>query len=369
MPLSLKPWNWQLPGWPEFVWREEELQPLEAEFLRGSGVHVGAFAHLGKEEQNHLRTELLSDEALLTSRIEGEILDRESLQSSIRRLFGLDSDQRMARPAETGISELMLDVYQNHGRVLDEARLFTWHQMVVRGRWDLKCVGAYRGGDDPMRIVSGPVHDPNVHFEAPPSVQVPQEMKRFLEWFNTPPGALHGVARAGVAHLWFESIHPFEDGNGRIGRAIAELALSQALGQPSMIALSAALEKNRRHYYEELGRASRELEITSWLRFFAEMVVEAQQSSLEKIEFLIRKARFFERHRGRFNERQEKALLRMFREGAEGFKGGMSSKNYITITGCSPATATRDLASLVQIGAFSRTGELKHARYFLQFDP
>lgn len=368
MPSSLNSWNWQLPGWPDFVWREEELRPLEAEFLRRSGVHVGSFSHLNKEEQDQLRAGLLSDEAMLTSRIEGEILDRDSLQSSIRRLFGLESDQRKVRPAEAGISDLMLEIYQNHGGVLDEARLSIWHRMVMRGRWDLRTVGAFRTGGEPMRIVSGPVHDPVVHFEAPPSVQVPQEMKRFLEWFGTPPTTLLGLTRAGIAHVWFESIHPFEDGNGRIGRAIAELALSQALGQPSLIALSSALEKNRKRYYQELGTASRSLEITPWLRFFSEMVLEAQQSSLEKIEFLIRKARFFERHRGRFNQRQEKALLRMFREGADGFKGGLSSKNYITITGCSPATATRDLANLVQIGAFSRTGELKHARYFLQLD-
>lgn len=369
MPSSLKPWNWQLPGWPDFVWREEELRSFEAEFLRRSGVHVGSFSHLNKEEQDQLRAELLSEEAMLTSRIEGEILDRDSLQSSIRRLFGLESDQRMVRPAEAGISDLMLEVYQNHGGVLEEARLSIWHRMVMRGRWDLKCVGIYRGGDEPMRIVSGPVHDPVVHFEAPPSARVPGEMDRFLAWFKVMPTTLLGLTRAGIAHVWFESIHPFEDGNGRIGRAIAELALSQALGQPSLIALSSALERNRKRYYGELGTASRSLEITPWLRFFSEMVLEAQQSSLEKIEFLIRKARFFERHRGRFNERQEKALLRMFREGADGFKGGMSSKNYITITGCSPATATRDLANLVQMGAFSRTGELKHARYFLHLDP
>ncbi len=369
MPLSLKPWNWQLPGWPDFVWREEELRPLEAEFLRRSGVHVGTFSHLNQDEQDQLRAELLSDEALLTSRIEGEILDRDSLQSSIRRLFGLEGDRRKASPAETGISELMLDVYQNHGSPLDDMRLFSWHRMVVRGRWDLHTVGAYRSGDEPMRIVSGPMHDPVVHFEAPPSTRVPEEMRQLLDWFKEKPATLNGVTRAGIAHLWFESIHPFEDGNGRIGRVIAELALSQALGQPSLIALSSALEKNRKRYYEELGYASHSIEITSWLRFFAEMVLEAQTSSLAKIEFLIHKARFLDRHRGHLNERQEKALLRMFREGMEGFKGGMSSRNYIAITRCSPATATRDLSNLVTGGAMTRSGELKHARYFLNLEP
>jgi len=368
MPQSLKPWNWQLPGWPEFVWHAEGLRAAEAEFLHRSGVHVGAFAHLSREEQDGLRAELLSDEALLTSRIEGEILDRDSLQSSIRHHFGLATDRRKTTPAEAGISELMLDVYHQHAKPLDDARLFAWHRMVMRGRTDLRAMGGYRTGDHPMRVVSGPVHDPMVHFEAPPSAQVPMEMQRFLSWFSRPAASLAGVTRAGIAHLWFESIHPFEDGNGRIGRAISELALSQALGRPSLIALSSALESRRKHYYEELGRASRSLEITSWLVFFAEAVLEAQQSSLAKIEFLIRKARFFGRFSDLINERQEKALLRMFREGAEGFKGGMSSKNYVAITRCSPATATRDLAALVALGAMTRSGERKHARYFLKLD-
>jgi Fic family protein len=366
MPQSLKPWNWQLPGWPEFVWHAGELRPAEAEFLHRSGVHVGVFTHLSREEQDDLRAELLSDEALLTSRIEGEILDRDSLQSSIRQHFGLATDHRKTTPAEAGISELMLNVYQNHAKPLDDARLFAWHRMVMRGRTGLRSMGGYRTGDDPMQVVSGPVHDPVVHFEAPPSARVPLEMRRFLSWFNSSTGSLDGVTRAGIAHLWFESIHPFEDGNGRMGRAISEIALSRALGRPSLIALSSTLESRRKGYYEELGRASRSLEITPWLTFFAAAVLDAQQSSLAKIEFLVRKARFFERFRECLNDRQEKAVLRIFREGVDGFKGGMSSKNYVSITRCSPATATRDLAALVAWGAMTRTGERKHARYFLK---
>jgi len=368
MPQSLKPWNWQLPGWPDFSWQAEAMQAAEAAFLVRSGVHVGAFAHLSREEQDGLRAELLSDEALLTSRIEGEILDRESLQSSIRKHFGLATAHRKTTPAEAGISELMLDVYHQHAEPLDDARLFAWHRMVMRGRTDLRALGGYRTGADPMQVVSGPIHDPVVHFEAPPSAQVPMEMQRFLAWFGRSSASLDGVTRAGIAHLWFESIHPFEDGNGRIGRAIAELALSRALGRPSLIALSSALESRRKRYYEELGRASRTLEITRWLVFFAEAVLDAQQSSLAKIEFLIRKTRFFERFRDLLNDRQEKALIRMFREGEDGFKGGMSSKNYVAITRCSPATATRDLANLVTLGAMTRTGERKHARYFLNLE-
>lgn len=368
MPQSLNLWNWQLPDWPDFRYDEPRLRPLEAEFLRRSGVHVGSFSHLDPHDQESLKAELLSDEALLTSKIEGELLNRDSLQSSIRRLFGLTSDGRKASPAETGISELQVDVYRNFAGPLTDERLFGWHRMVARGRWDLKTVGQYRQHKEPMRIVSGAIHDPVVHFEAPPSRQVAREMKRFIQWFNCPLQPLAGLARAGIAHLYFESIHPFEDGNGRVGRAIAEMALSQAFGQPTLIALSIVLESHRRHYYEELGRASRAIEITGWLEFFGSMVLEAQDQSLRRIGFLVQKAKFFERYRGQLNERQEKVLLRMFREGVDGFKGGLSSNNHVSITRCSPATATRDLAKLVELGAMTRSGELKNARYFLKLE-
>jgi Fic family protein len=366
MSLSLTVWNWQMPEWPEFGYDEHRIRPLEAEFLHRSGVHVGSFLHLNPQDQELLRTELLSDEALQTSKIEGELLDRDSVQSSIRRLFGLSGDGRKSSPAEQGISELQVDVYRNFAGVLTDEKLFEWHRMVVRGRWDLKEIGQYRQHQEPMVIVSGAIHDPVIHYEAPPSRQVAGEMKRFIEWFNRPlTGPLGGLARAGIAHLWFESIHPFEDGNGRIGRAIAEMALSQALSQPTLVALSIVLEKHRKQYYEELGLASRTMELTGWLDFFGSMVLEAQEQSLRKIGFLVKKTQFFERYRGLLNERQEKVLSRMFREGEDGFKGGLSSKNHIRITGCSPATATRDLAALVELGAMVRTGELKNARYFL----
>jgi Fic family protein len=367
MPQSLKPWNWQLPGWPEFRHDETRLCALEAEFLRRSGVHVGTLFHLAAHDQEALRAELLGDEALLTSKIEGELLNRDSLQSSIRRLFGLTHDGRKASPAEKGISELQVDVYRNFAKPLTDETLFAWHRMVVMGRWDLKAVGRYRDHEEPMRIVSGAIHDPVVHFEAPSSRQVPREMMRFIQWFNRPVGPLAGLARAGVAHLWFESIHPFEDGNGRIGRAIAEIALSQAFGQPTLVALSIVLEKHRREYYDQLGLASRSIEITGWLEFFGAMVLEAQEQSQRRVAFVVEKSKFFERHRRQLNERQEEVLLRVFREGVEGFKGGLSANNHVRITGCSPATATRDLAKLVELGAMVRTGELKNARYFLKF--
>jgi len=237
----------------------------------------------------------------------------------------------------------------------------------MKGRTDIIDIGRYRTGTEPMQVISGPVHDPKVHFEAPPSARVPAEMKRFIEWFNsTAPDAakpLPALTRAGVAHLYFETIHPFEDGNGRIGRAISEKALAQALGHPTLTSLATTILIRRKGYYQALEEANKDNEITDWLSWFAGIALEAQARTEARVEFLIDKTKLLDRCRGQLNARQEKALLRMLREGPDGFKGGLSAGNYATITGASPATTTRDLADLVTKNALVRTGERRHARY------
>jgi Fic family protein len=205
-----------------------------------------------------------------------------------------------------------------------------------------------------MRIVSGPMGKEKVHYEAPPSDQVPDEMARFIAWFNR-SRRMSGAVRAGVAHLWFECIHPFPDGNGRVGRAIAEVALSQELQAPAILSLSTAIERRRPDYYDALSRASRgDLDITQWLLWFTELALDAQAQAKEQIAFVLAKARFWDRHAGALNERQAKALARMLREGTAGFEGGMSARKYVKITGVSKATATRDLAGLVAHGALRK---------------
>jgi Fic family protein len=194
-------------------------------------------------------------------------------------------------------------------------------------------------------------------------------MKRFVSWFNcTAPGSkkpLPAITRAGTAHLFFESIHPFEDGNGRIGRAIAEKAMTQSFGQPVLVSLATTILAHQKRYYEALERANRRNDITEWLVWFAGIALEAQHRSLAQVEFIIAKAKLLDRLRGQINGRQQKALVRMFREGPEGFEGGLSAGNYSAITGASPATTTRDLADLAEKGALVRTGERRHARYAL----
>jgi Fic family protein len=362
-------WNWRRPDWPNFTYDSGALESLEQRFLLQSGEFIGAYKHLGVNDQETLKIELIGDEAVKTSEIEGEILDRASVQSSLRHAFGLGVEQPGVKPAERGISQMMVDLYRAFAAPLADKTMFDWHSMLFAGNRSLEVVGRYRTHRAPMRVVSGPDYKPKVHFEAPPSNRMAGEMKRFITWFNdTAPGGknpLPALTRAGTAHLYFESIHPFEDGNGRIGRALAEKSLAQNLGQPSLIALAYTIERKRKDYYAALERNNKENQITDWLKYFSDTVLQAQNTTLERVDFHVAKAKLYDRVRGKLNARQEKAIARMFREGIDGFKGGLSAENYIGITRASRATATRDLQDLVEIGALNRTGELRHTRYFL----
>ena len=196
-------WNWQQPDWPHFDWDRARLQRAEAHFLMAAGVFAGTVKHLGDEDREQLTVEAISSEALTTSEIEGEILDRGSVQSSIRRQLGLQTDKRRVKAAEQGIAEMTVDVYRNFAEPLSDEVLFAWHRMVMNGRTDLESAGTYRTGNEPMQIVSGPHHKPKVHFEAPHSSKVPAEMARFIKWFNrTSPQdkePLPALTRAGIA--------------------------------------------------------------------------------------------------------------------------------------------------------------------------
>jgi len=362
-------WNWQLPNWPKFTWDQHRLTRAETLFTEGAGMMIGSSRHLDESSRDSLVVEIMSLDALATSAIEGEVLDRDSVQSSIRRQLGLAADRRSLGAAEAGIAEMMVSLYRSLAEPLDHDRLHAWHRMLMNGRRDLEAIGQYRTHHEPMQVVSGAVYAPKVHFEAPPSAQVPMEMARLLTWFadSGPSGShpLPPLTRAGLAHLWFESIHPYEDGNGRIGRAIAETALAQGLSNPALTAIAGTLLQHRQRYGDALERASRSLEVTDWLLWFAAKVIEAQRRSQAQVDFIISKARLLERVRGKLNPRQEKAVLRLFAAGPEGFTGGLSAGKYRGITGATPATTTRDLAELVALEILDRTGERKATRYHL----
>ena len=365
-------WNWQQADCPNFIYDATAVEPLERQFLLHCGEFFGAFRHVNADDRDTLRIELIGDEALKTSEIDGEFLIRDSLQTSLRQQFGLATDNQRVPAAERGISEMMVDLYRTFADPLQHDTLFNWHRMLMAGESDVIEVRGYRTHQEPMRVVSGRAEKPTIHFEAPPSILIPQEMNEFASWFNaTAPeekSPLPALTRAGLAHLYFVSIHPFADGNGRIGRAISEKSLAQNLGRPSLIALAYTIQRSRKAYYDMLEHSNKTSEITEWLVYFAGTVLDAQRATLKRVEFYIVKAKFYDRLRGQLNPRQEKVIARMFRAGIDGFKGGLSAENYISITGTSRATATRDLADLVVKGGLTRTGERRHARYHLDLD-
>ncbi|MFZ1107946.1 MAG: Fic family protein [Rhodomicrobium sp.] len=362
-------WNWQQTDWPHFTYGKAQFEELEAQFLRQSGILLGSYRHLREDDKAGLAIELMTGEALKTSEIEGEILNRDSVHSSIRRHFGLDPGPQKISPAERGIADMMVDLYRKPAEPLTHEILFSWHAMIMAGRTDIADIGRYRTHAEPMQVVSGPDYKTKVHFEAPPSKSMQSEMARFISWFNdTAPGSaapLPALIRASIAHLYFVSIHPFEDGNGRIARGLSQKALSQSLGQPFLIALSKVIEGRKKIYYSMLERSNKDNDIEKWIEYFASVILTSLDYTQQMVVFIIEKTQLYDKISGQLNPRQAKVLARMFREGLEGFKGGLSAENYISIAGASRATATRDLGGLMALGALVRTGERKSARYWL----
>lgn len=304
-------------------------------------------------------------EGLENSKIEGEILDRERLQSSIKLKFGLNSPLKQENNKESGMAKLLCNVYKFFDKPLTHEMLWLWHSWLFTDQPQIEDRGKYRTHVEPMQIISRRYDSHKVFFEAPPSKKIPEEMKVFVNWFNSSSASESILGKAAIAHVYFESIHPFEDGNGRIGRVLVEKILSQGVKRPILIAVSKVLEKRKKEYYTALERCNRTLEIGHWVEFFSEVILQAQEESMSLLYFLIEKSKMLTALSGEINQRQEKVLLRMFAEGLSGFKGGLSAENYIAITKTSRATATRDLTDLVQKKALIKTGELRHTRYWL----
>lgn len=358
-------WNWEIPNWPEFIFDSEKIAALEKQFLLRSGESAAFLKTIHSKDRQQFVVEILSIEGMNSSRIEGEILDRESLQSSIKKHFGLKDTATGVAIKEAGMAHLLCDVYDTFATPLSHEMLFKWHSMLFNQANDNMVTGGYRSHNEPMQIVGNRHGNQKVFFEAPPSKRVFLEMERFIEWFNAGEASHSILVRAAVSHVYFESIHPFEDGNGRIGRLLVEKILSQGVGKPILIAISKLLEKNKKSYYAELENCNHTLEIDHWVEFFSQMIISAQKESMLLLNFLLEKAKFLAKFSNQINPRQEKVLLRMFAEGIEGFKGGLSAENYLKISKTSRATATRDLTDLVNMGALIKTGELRHTRYWL----
>lgn len=361
-------YNWQQKDWPDFQYQTTDIEDLLLDFAERTGRISGLLLGLSEETQTEAVIQTMISEALKTSAIEGEFLSRSDVTSSIRRNLGLDThiprtkDQRVE-----GIAALMLDVRSGFSEPLSLHMLFTWHKLLFSGRTDV-LAGSWRTHEKPMQVISGAIGKEKVHFEAPPSKKVEAEMEHFIHWFNqTAPSSGNGIKkpiiRAAIAHSWFESIHPFEDGNGRIGRAISEKALSQHLKRPVMISLSKSIESDKKAYYNALQKVQRSNEITPWITYFTRTVLDAQKDAEQEIEFTLKKTRFFDLHKDELNPRQLKAVRRMLEEGPGGFEGGMNARKYISLTQTSKATATRDLQDLLQKNILITSGGGRSTRY------
>jgi Fic family protein len=349
-------YNWQHADWLGFRYDLAEIEEKLYLFSEKTGVVSGVLKALPEDTQLSALIDTMVAEALKTSEIEGEYLNRSDVMSSIRNNLGLNEQpDPVPDKRAKGIGQLMVDVRNTFRAPLNQEILFSWHRMLL-GAGQRINAGQWRASAEPMQVVSGTYGREQVHFEAPPSDDVPEEMKRFISWFNeTAPGGrlqiIQAPVRSAIAHLYFETIHPFEDGNGRIGRAIAEKAISQGIGRPALLALSKPIETNKARYYEALKAAQRSNEITGWIAWFVDMVIAAQTDTEQQIDFALKKAKFFDRFRDKLSERQLKVIRRMLEDGPEGFEGGMNARKYGSITQVSKATATRDLQELLAMAA------------------
>ncbi|MBU1018868.1 MAG: Fic family protein [Patescibacteria group bacterium] len=358
-------WNWQDKNWPKFIYDTAQLEHLELEYAHFLGRLVGTIKHLANDDKNKVIVNILSTEGAKTAEIEGEMLDRDSLQASIRKKLGLETGNQRIKPAEAGMAEVMTVVYMQYNTPLTHEELHHWNAELMQGRTDLESKGDYRKHEDPMQVVSRGLGMEKVHFEAPPSKNVQREMEQFIQWFNDSLSSLPPLTRAGIAHLYSVCIHPYEDGNGRMARAITEKALSQSGETPALSGLSRQIAAKKNAYYDALERNNKTLDITDWLFYFAKTTIEAQIHTLQSVERVLQKAALHKEFSGKLNDRQKKVIDKLYEAEPEGFKGGLSAKNYIVIAKASRATTTRDLQELVELGILEKSGTRRFTRYRL----
>lgn len=361
---------WQNKLFPNFSFDSTKIASLIQDFTLQLGEANGLLLSLSQELKQAIFTEIMLSEALKTSEIEGEYFSREDVMSSLK--FNLeikDYHVKTKNRKANAIAQLMIEVQKSYSKPLTEQLLLDWHAILMAGEKGI-AAGSFRTGAEPMQVVSGKFGDFEVHYEAPPSKDLPEMIAQFLSWYQDfSEQSLGKVGEAmivsAISHLYFETLHPFEDGNGRIGRALAEKSLAEKLEIPVFISLSKAIEKNKKQYYDELKKAQRKAEITDWIQYFSDILNNALADSKQVVLFTLQKVNFFDRYKNDLNERELKAINKMLEYGIEGFKGGMTAKKYISINKTSKATATRDLQHLSDIGVFNKMGGGRSISYTL----
>lgn len=358
---------WQHDAWPRFTWDAATLLAPLAEARHKQGQLLGQMKRLGFELQLEAELRATVDDVIKTSEIEGERLDLESVRSSVARRLGLpEGGADVADRKVEGIVEMMLDAMQKHATPLRPVRLFGWHaSLFPTGYSGLTriSVGNWRtDSEGPMQVVSGPIGRRRVHYEAPPASRVPAEMEQFLDWFNDPP-QMDGLLRSAIAHLWFVTIHPFDDGNGRIARAVADLALAQMEGTGQRFySVSAQIQRERKRYYEVLEKTQKgSLDITEWLSWFAVCFGRAMDRTEAEGHSVLSKAEFWRRFAQEPLSARQKTVLNRF---LDGFEGHLTARKWATLAKCSIDTAQRDINDLLARGLLVRNpGGSKRTSY------
>ena len=378
---SYQRWIWQLPEWPSLVFDAQQIQTRLSEARKYQGLLLGKAEMIGLEGlQPHIR-DSLTQEALTTSAIEGEKLDPESVRSSVARRLGLDTSGGPIAEGKRnieGLIDVLQDATLNTESPLTLERLCDWHGALFptgfSGMQRID-VGALRSV--PMEIVSGAIGRTKVHYAAPPAEGLAAQVDVFLTWFNqTHPSTgsrpMDGLVRAAVSHLWFETLHPFDDGNGRIGRAIMQLALGQDMGQPGrIVSLSRQLESCKDRYYSALERAqrSKSMDVTAWVEWMLEQFSLASEFASLTIDASIQRIRFQAWMSSvPLNERQQKTMKKLLDAGPKGYEGGMTTRKHERISQTSTPTAARDLIELERLGLLKRYGAGRSTRYYPAID-
>ncbi|RON46887.1 cell filamentation protein Fic [Pseudomonas frederiksbergensis] len=357
-------WIWQQPDWPSFNWQAERLAPLLRECVQAQGQLMGMASSVGIPLSAQSELDALLQNIVTSSAIEGETLNVGSVRSSLARRLGLEQlDGDHVSQRSEGLAQLMLDATQHFAQPLTLERLLEWHEWLFPDQEsDLATrsihVGALRG-DEPMQVVSGRLDRPTVHFEAPPRLGLEQQLETFLAWFETSQAqeGLDPLLRAGIAHFWFVTLHPFDDGNGRLTRTITDLALAQGEAQViRFYAMSASILEDRAGYYRVLEASQKATtDITEWLEWFLKTLLRSLQQAMTRIESVLGKARFWQAHReSGLTAEQTKVLNRLLDGGERGFEEGISAAQYQAVAKVSKATATRHLAELLEKGCLKR---------------
>lgn len=353
-----KNYIWQQDDWPHWTYDLARLAIPLAQVHQAQGYLQGRMCDLGMELRDQASLTALTEDVLKSSAIEGEILNPDSVRSSLARRLGIDigalapSDRQVE-----GVVEMVLDATQYPLTSLTAERLFGWHAALFpTGYSGLSkiCVGAWRDDQQgPMQVVSGPIHRQKVHYEAPPASRLVQEMDEFLHWFNA-PAIEDPLIKAGLAHLWFVTLHPFEDGNGRIARAVGDMALARIEpASPRYYSFSAQIQRERKDYYDWLEHTQRgTLDVTGWLEWFLGCLLRAIQGAENSLGAVLRKARFWQRWAEEpLNPRQIKLLNRLL----DGFEGKLTSSKWAAIAKCSQDTALRDITDLLERGILTKS--------------